>query len=63
MDITYDILLVKSLSILAWSCCPERLFCGIHDFMISIRDLCPNLMGVPHTHKELAYLKNNSIRV
>ena len=37
-------------------------------FMISICDFCPNLMRVqigkvPHTHKELAYWKNNFIRV
>ena len=57
----------KKLSIVAWSCCSKRLLCGVHGFMISICDLCPNLMRVQtgkvsHTHKELAYWKNNSIR-
>ena len=38
-----------------------------YSFTISISDLCPNLMRVQtgkvaHTHKELAYEKNNSIR-
>ena len=47
---------------------PKRLLCGIHGFMTSIYDMCPNLMRaqtakVPHTHKELAYWKDNCIRV
>ena len=38
----------------------QRLLCDIHGFMITIYDLCPNLMRVqtakvPYGHKELAY--------
>ena len=58
----------KKLSIAGWSCCPKRLLCGIHGFTIFIYDLCLTLMRVQtgkvlHNHKELAYQKNNSIRV
>ena len=47
IDITYDISCVrrltrnKNLSIVVWSCCSKRFFCGIYSFTII---LCPSLM-------------------
>ena len=74
MDITYDILQVMRLTrnnitqYCGMVMLSQRLLCDIHGFMITIYDLCPNLMRVqtakvPYGHKELAYQKNNFTRV
>ena len=51
----------KNLSVVAWSFSPKRLLCGIHDFTISIYDLCRSFMRVqtgkvPHAHKGISLL-------